>query len=80
MLKEKKTGASAIARRKSFLLNETIANQSAIARIREEGRRLQMKYGFRSEPVLSKSRELDVVWEREERVGMLLRKLDERKT
>lgn len=80
MLKEKKTGASAVARRKSFLLNETIANQSAIARIREEGRRLQIKHGFRSEPVLSKSRELDVVWEREERVGTLLRKLEERTT
>lgn len=80
MLKERKTRASAVARRKSFLLNETIANQSAIARIREEGRRLQIKYGLRSEPVLSKSLELDVVWEREERVGTLLRKLEERST
>lgn len=75
MVGETKTGIRAVARRMAFLLEETNANQSAIAKLREEGRRLQVQGGVRSEAVLAKSRELDEVWEREERVSALLGKL-----
>lgn len=77
LAKEKQTRARTTARRRAFLLTRTMENQGKIASLREQGRRMQLQFGMRSEPVLAKSREIDAVFEEEARIGALLKKLEE---
>jgi hypothetical protein len=72
MLREKKTGAAAVARRTRFLLEADRAVEQAILKLEAEGRALQQVHGLRSEIVRAKASEIDEQFALRSRIGSLL--------